>query len=435
MKYAKSTDLSKKARKMLLTINNPNKDGTIPSGALFNDNALLDCLNGNEQAKAYIVDNIKEYIDNSDIIKGKTNTYYCFSLEVGETGQTPHIHIFFNFENPRFGNKIKKVFPTAHIDYCSGSSKDVRNYVFKCGKWEGDKKEDTRIDNTQYENRDLPEEKGQGERTDLEVIKELIDSGLNPQQILDINPNYYRYETIIRKMYFDKRKKETPVKRDIEVIVHIGVSRSGKSHAMTTIPESDMFIATDYSSALLDNYCGEPVLFMDEFRGQIPYNQLLTILDGYKVPCHARYDNVTSLWSTIHMTSVIPPEEWYNNDNIRDTYEQLKLRITKVVFHLMYDKRNNVYIPDKVAFLKESKNSKDDIGYTEYMVDCEQYTTYADLEKEALLACKILLTPPPPPPSPTPPGWDIDDDDPFGLNNNNTTMKQMNLFEIIETAR
>ena len=53
------TDLTKKTRKMLLTINNPNKSETTPKGFLFEDAALNDCLRGVENAKQYIINNVK----------------------------------------------------------------------------------------------------------------------------------------------------------------------------------------------------------------------------------------------------------------------------------------------------------------------------------------------------------------------------------------
>ena len=387
MKYV-TTDLSKKARKMLLTINNPDKEGTTPKGFLLDGNAIEDSQKGNEDAHKYIVNAVKTYIDGSDIVQGKTGVYYCFSMEVGKEG-TPHLHIFFRFENPRFGNKIKKIFPTAHIDYCNGTNESVRDYVNKQGKWEGDPKEDTKIIGTQYESGTLPEERGRGSRTDLEIIKDLVDNGLRPQEILDTNPNFYRLESYIQRMYFAKRRRETPIKREIEVIVHLGVSGSGKSHVMTELDEGNMFLATDYSTAMLDHYGGEDVLFMDEFRGQIPYNQLLTLINGYRVQGHARYDNVLSLWKTVHITSVIPIEEWYNNDNIRDTFEQLLRRCSKIMFHFMYDKTSKIYVSNKIAFLRD--HPEEDIAYAEYSVSAVQYTDYKDLEKEALASEGIML--------------------------------------------
>lgn len=385
----KKTDLGSKNRKMLLTVNNPQKQETTPKGSLFEEDALIDAMSGIEQGKSYIVDRVKNYIDNSAIVKGKTNVYYCFSLEVGKQGETPHLHIYFAFENARFGNSVKKVFPTAHIDYCGGGNKSVRDYVFKQGqKWEGSEKEETKIDGTQYENSELPGEPGQGARSDLDFIKEQIDKGKTPREILEMNPRNYFYEKYIGEMFYNKRCAETPIKRDINVVVHTGVAGSGKSHVLTTLEETKLFIGADYSVALFDNYEGQEILFLDEFRGQIPYNQLLIVLDGYKMPIHARYFNKYSLWNDVHITSVIPVEEWYNNDNIRDTFEQLKRRISKIVFHIMYSKIDNTYISDKMEFLRN--HSKKDIGYTEYAIDAAQYTSYEELEKEALRACGIL---------------------------------------------
>ena len=44
------TDLSKKCRKMLLTINNPDKNETTPKGWLINTNAINCALNNDNEA-------------------------------------------------------------------------------------------------------------------------------------------------------------------------------------------------------------------------------------------------------------------------------------------------------------------------------------------------------------------------------------------------
>lgn len=366
----KNTDLNKKCRKMQLTINNPQKPATTVSEKGLNN-----------------VEDTKNYIDETGLIKD--GDYYCFSFERGLKEATPHIHVFFCFKSPRYGKVIKEKFPTAHVEFCNGSNQENRDYVYKTGKWEGNEKEGTRIEGMQYENKEIPAERGQGKRTDLESIKDLIDNGMTPREVLETNPNYYKFDKYIGEMFYNKRLKETPMKRDVEVIIHTGVAGAGKSNVLTTLLEDRLFIGADYSSALFDNYEAQEILFLDEFRGQIPYNQLLVILDGYKMPVHARYYNKYALWNEVHITSVIPVEDWYNNDNIRDTFEQLKRRVGKIVFHIMYNKADRTYIADKMEFLKS--HSKNEIGYTEYAVDAARYTTYEDLEKEALSACNILL--------------------------------------------
>lgn len=325
--------LQKRSRKWLLTINNPQ---------------LLD-------ENIYLFKNLCRYIE-----KEIKPDYYCYSFERGTKEGTLHIHIFLYFNNARTGSSLKKKFPTAHIDLCRGTIKQNRNYVFKenLSDVNGDKA-DTKLEGMQYESRECPEEK-QGKRTDLECIKDFLSAGMKPKEILAVDLKYYRYETIIRKAYFDMRCRATPIKRNVNVIVHIGETGSGKSNNVIALPENETYFYTDYSAGGMDMYNGEKILFMDEFRAQIPYNQLLLILDGYKVPIHARYNNVYSLWDEVHITSVIPPEDWYKNDNVRDTYEQLKRRIKTIVFHW-----------------------SDETGFHSYEKNMAEYTTYEELEKEA----------------------------------------------------
>lgn len=365
----KNTNLNKRSRKFQLTINNPQKETTTVKGALNT------------------VGDVKNYIEQTGLIKDKD--YFCFAFERGLKEETPHIHIFFCFVNAKSGSVIKKHFPTAHIEYANGSVDENVDYVSKTGKWEESEKEKTKIEGTFYENKERPKEIGRGKRTDLQAIKELIDSGLTPKEVLNTNPNFYKFDKYVGEMYYNKRCAETPIKRNVNVIVHVGVAGSGKTNMLTKLNEEKLFIGADYSSALFDNYEGQEILFLDEFRGQIPYNQLLLILDGYKVPVHARYFNKYSLWNDVHITSVIPFEEWYDNDNIRDTFEQLKRRVSKITYHFMTDS-NNVFIADKMAYLKDHK--KTDIVYHEYTISAEQYVDYESLEQEALSACGAFRT-------------------------------------------
>ena len=107
------------------------------------------------------------------------------------------------------------------------------------------------------------------------------------------------------------------------------------------------------------------------------------MLNGYTHDVHARYNNKYMLWDTVHITSVIPMEQWYNNDNIRDTYEQLQRRVSEVVFHFM--PYHGTYIPDKIQFLRDyGQEVEKDIEYHEYAIEGYKYTKYEDLEKEAL---------------------------------------------------
>lgn len=287
-------------------------------------------------------------------------------------------HIHFVAEDKvdvRFST-VKNTFPSAHLEPTRGSKKQAMDYINKVGSF-AEKGEQVLC--TLF----CGEIKGcQGHRSELDDIEDLIKEGKTPQEILETKFSYRRYEKMIKDAYYAKRLKDTPMKRDIEVVVHIGVAGSGKSYNMTKYELDTMYPYTDYTNGGLDMYNGQPVLFMDEFRGQVPYNQLLLMLDGYKIQLKSRYTNTWSLWNKVEITSVIPPEEWYNNENIRDTYDQLKRRISTVVFHWATDEKN--------IYLEEPQMYKGEKVYHSFELSIDQYTNYEDLKKKALASAGTL---------------------------------------------
>ena len=80
---------------------------------------------------------------------------------------------------------------------------------------------------------------------------------------------------MIRQAYFWHRYKETPPIRPIKVYWHVGDSGTGKSYTYIKLVEEKgeeaVYMYSDFENGGLDNYCGEPILFMDEFRGQIRF--------------------------------------------------------------------------------------------------------------------------------------------------------------------
>lgn len=175
--------------------------------------------------------------------------------------------------------------------------------------------------------------------------------------------------------------------RDVEVIVHTGVSGSGKTYFLTKLDRDKTYVGTDYSngcSAMFDGYEAQEVLFLDEFRGQMPFNLLVTILDSYTHVVPTRYSGKRTLWNTVHITSAIHPDDWYNPDKV--AIGQLQNRITTIVFHFMSYKK--IYITDKVKFLETHDES--DIEYHAVSIKGSRYTCYEDLEEGALKSVGVL---------------------------------------------
>ena len=310
-----------------------------------------------------------DYIKN--LISEKKNcVYYAMSDEIGLEEQTYHTHLFVVFRNPVKFDVIKDLFPTAHIDVARGSTKENRAYVAKTGKWKNSEKSETSVPNTFEESGELDDECGRGHRSDLDDISDMLEDGMNPGEIMRQNFNYRRFEKMIRSAYFDKRKRETPIKRNVAVHYIVGESGTGKSFTYTQLcqerDEDGIYFLTDYDNGGFDLYCGEPVLFMDEYKGQLRFSQLLTITDCYKAQVHSRYANVIALWEEVYITSVFPPEELYKqmvtaDARGRDKQTQLLRRITDITY---------CYI--------------DGLGdYRRYTIPMSQYRDYNTLQREA----------------------------------------------------
>ena len=94
------------------------------------------------------INNPDEHEINSDVInkimKEISWQYYCFAYEIGEQEHTPHIHLYFVCTNAVSFDRLKKLFPCAHLEACKGTSQDNRNYIRKEGKHS-----DKRITNTE----------------------------------------------------------------------------------------------------------------------------------------------------------------------------------------------------------------------------------------------------------------------------------------------
>ncbi len=272
--------------------------------------------------------------------------------------------------------KVSDILHKSHVELSLGGKKDLVDYITKTGKFKDSSEKVLYV--TGIEN--IKENKGS--RTDLEDIEIRLNEGQTPQEILDSNLSYYKYEKMILSAYIHKRIKEAPLYRDVYVEYHFGLTGSGKSYYYVQLCEkyspNKIYMMNDYKGGGFDNYMKEgapPILFMDEFKGEISYGTLLTILNPYsRMQTHARYKNVYNLWERVIITSVYAPEEVYElmvNHDVRytDNVNQLLRRINKIVYHY-----------------------KDNNKYRTYEIEGKYYKNREKLEKE-MQAQKIHFEP------------------------------------------
>lgn len=287
---------------------------------------------------------------------------YCISAD-----GLPHLHCVFESSQPIRFSAVKKLYKSMHLEETKGNKDQVEAYIQK--KPPFDEKGEKVI--CQVRKGEL--QGAMRKEKLLQQIEEMISQGMRPEQIMSLSIYFRQYESLIRKTYFAKRFKEAPKKRQVHVYWHVGEASSGKSYTFVKLceqyGEDSVYMYSDSDNGALDRYQAEPILFIDEFKGQMSYARLLRITDKYKTPLHARYTDVYALWNEVHITSVFPPESVYQNmvnDSVQgiDTIQQLLRRLTAVIYHY---KKDNEYCTFELA-------GEDYISYTDLKLKCASQT-------------------------------------------------------------
>lgn len=240
--------------------------------------------------------------------------------------------------------KVSDVLYQSHVEPQLGGKEQLKAYLLKEGKYE------EKGEQVLYTKGLDAIGNNQGSRNDLEEIEELLNQGYTPEQIFDEAFRYRKYEKMIKSHYLQKRINETPLIKDMWNEYHFGASGSGKTYTYIRLCDKyspdDVYLCNDYansgsSGGGFDFYSNNPakIILLDEFRGNIPFHNLLSLLDVYsRNQQHARYQNTYNLWTSVIICSIYPPEEVYkfmvedthrNTDSIR----QLMRRLNTIVYH------------------------------------------------------------------------------------------------------
>lgn len=271
-------------------------------------------------------------------VEGKEDTRSAAAnYEIGENG-VHHSHLILEAKNQARFSAIQKLYPTIHVSLTRGNREEVIAYLNKTGKHE--EKSHTTV--VPMMNHGIIEANQQGKRSDLETIQELLESGLTPEQVMRQNLSYRRYSKMIKEHYYQLKIAEAPLTKDIVVYWHLGEAGSGKSYMQVNLKQEheteNIYVLSDYANGGLDNYAAEPILFLDEFKGDISYPTFLQLLDIYPNQIHARYSNVYALWTEVHISSIFTPDDIYHllvpeTKQKIDPIEQLHRRINYIVYH------------------------------------------------------------------------------------------------------
>lgn len=265
----------------------------------------------------------------------KSIQYFCMSDEIGLETHTPHTHIFIVAKSPMRFSTLKRRFGEAHIEEARGSAAENKAYIEKSGKWADDAKADTSVPNTFEEWGELPtNELGQGYRSDITQLYEMIYDGKTNAEIMAANPalavHISRMDKIRQDILEARYRDEW---RDLSVTYVFGPTATGKTRGvMQEHGYSSVFRVTDYIHPF-DRYASEPVLLFDEFRSSLLVGDMLDYLDGYPLNLPARYAPRVACYTTVVIISNIDLCEQYPNVQKYEpaTWKAFLRRIHKVI--------------------------------------------------------------------------------------------------------
>jgi len=175
----------------------------------------------------------------------------------------------------------------------------------------------------------------QGRRVDLEEITEQIKEGkISVDEICLTQPMlFHQYgRTLDRVEKIINRRKYRNWMTTCQWIY--GKTGLGKSHKCYEGYNPDSFyIYNCNDNGFWNGYTGQETVIINEFRGQIPYGELLDLIDKWPKFVKIKGSEQTPfLAKHIIITSSLPPAEVYHNLAEHDSLEQLFRRIK--VLHL-----------------------------------------------------------------------------------------------------
>lgn len=278
----------RQSRSILITINNPQDSGTTRENV-------------------------------AEIMKRLKVTYWCFCEEIAPTGMR-HFHVYFYRPSPfRFGT-LKNAFPGANIQFCNAPPQVVRGYVTK-ENWEGTSKAETRVEGSFYEEGEIPAMREGGSGGTWETAQDMLRTGSSVDDVLNQFPQLIPRAKDLHQEAERLRTQEYAAKfrPELEVTILYGEPGTGKTrYVYDHHPIEDICRITDYDergATKFDAYHGESVLFLDEYRNQLPISTMLTIADIYPLTLPARYYNRQAAYTKLYIATNLTPKALYATED------------------------------------------------------------------------------------------------------------------------
>lgn len=219
----------------------------------------------------------------------------------------------------------------AHLENALGSDKDSEVYCKK--------------ENDIFIEHGTPSP-GQGARVDLKKIKDEILSGnLTTIKIREEMPEiYHQYGKTLDKIEDDRLSKlwRSEMTKGIWLWGRTGVGKSRL--AFNGFDPNTHYSHETRDKGWWDNYKGQETVILNDFRGAIPYEEILQLCDRHPcgVPRRGRPPH-PFLAKTLIITSSVPPQEVFRKRNKVDRIDQLFRRFEVFRVEIADEKKIELY--------------------------------------------------------------------------------------------
>ena len=236
--------------------------------------------------------------------------YVVFQRERAPETGTEHYQGYFEFFQPKWFTTIKKYLSKstigvdAHIEARRGKRSQAREYCMD---------EETRISPQYYEWGEYAEI---GERSDLTDIMKDIENDMSFYDLSKKHGNRFirvmKWAREYRQSHLENKYKR--IFRKMQVIYIYGSAGCGKtSYVFNKHGYDDVYRTTNYEFGWIDDYNGEKILFLDEFRSSFKISEILDYLDGQPIRIRGRHYNRVACYDTVYIVSNLSLKEQYTN--------------------------------------------------------------------------------------------------------------------------
>ena len=264
-----------------------------------------------ERFRAFAFTNYKLENDYQKVVDEGKVLYMCYGDEVCPTTQRKHHQGWAYFKNQKSSYKeVATLLGVSHVEGMRGSLSQNDDYCSKEGAMK------------HFGTRPTP-----GERLDLEDIKQRIMEGESVDELTMWNPElFHQYGRTLSKIEQIQLRKKFRTWMTVGKWYY-GPTGTGKSHtAFEDFTPEDCYVK-NLSDDWWDGYVGQPRVILNDFRGQIKYEELLCLVDKWPHTVKQRNrEPVPFLARELIVTSSLHPALLYESLKKEDSIDQLLRR-------------------------------------------------------------------------------------------------------------